>query len=158
MKKEFLNFSKIHSKTLVQESFLLEAGNFIKREIPAQISSFDFCEIFKKTFFTEDLPTTADVCYRFVKNLVKALAQHLNFQNQCQNLACQCHLYEHQREIKSCLKVFIFERLCYNRFQHSNLKVFFLCLTWQFSSWYFRNFSKSKNIKFTSNISIRGIP
>ena len=56
MKKDFLNFSKIHSKTLAQESFLLEAGNFIKREISAQVSSFDFCEIFKKHLFYRTPP------------------------------------------------------------------------------------------------------
>ena len=33
--------------------------NFIKKETPAQVFSCEFCEIFKNTFFTEDLQMTA---------------------------------------------------------------------------------------------------
>lgn len=116
-------------KHLYKSLFCSRPATSLKERFQHRYLPLTFAKFLRNTFFTEDLPTTADVCYRFVKNLVKASAQQLNFQNQCQNLACQCHLYEHQRGIKSCLKVFIFERLCYNRFQHSNLKVFFLCLT-----------------------------
>ena len=33
----------------------------IKKETLAQVFSFDFCEIFKNTFFTEHLRTTASI-------------------------------------------------------------------------------------------------
>ena len=36
-----------------------QACNFIKKEILAQMFSCEFCEIFKNTFFTEHLRTTA---------------------------------------------------------------------------------------------------
>ena len=36
-----------------------EACNFIKKETLAQVFSFEFYEIFKNTFFTEHLWTTA---------------------------------------------------------------------------------------------------
>ena len=36
-----------------------EACNFIKKETLAQMFSREFCEIFKNTFFTEHLRTTA---------------------------------------------------------------------------------------------------
>ena len=36
-----------------------EACNFIKKETLAQVFSCQFCEIFKNTFFTEYLQTTA---------------------------------------------------------------------------------------------------
>ena len=42
----------------MQES---EACNFIKKETLAQVFSCEFCEIFKNTFFTEHLWTTASV-------------------------------------------------------------------------------------------------
>ena len=32
-----------------------QACNFIKKEAPTQVFSFEFCEIFKNTFFTEHL-------------------------------------------------------------------------------------------------------
>ena len=38
-----------------------EGCNFIKKEIPAQVFSCEFCEISKNTFFTEHLWTTASV-------------------------------------------------------------------------------------------------
>ena len=37
----------------------LEACNFIKKEIVAQVFSCEFCEIFKNTFFIEHLWMTA---------------------------------------------------------------------------------------------------
>ena len=39
----------------------LQACNFIKKETLAQVLSCEFCEIFKKTFFTEHLWTTASI-------------------------------------------------------------------------------------------------
>ena len=36
-----------------------EACNFIKKDTLAQVFSCEFCEIFKNTFFTEHLWTTA---------------------------------------------------------------------------------------------------
>ena len=40
---------------------LSQAFNFIKKETLAQVFSCEFCEIFKNTFFTEHLRTTASV-------------------------------------------------------------------------------------------------
>ena len=42
-------FYKIHT----------EVCNFIKRETLAQLFSYEFCEIFKNNFFTEQLRVTA---------------------------------------------------------------------------------------------------
>ena len=42
-------FRKIHT----------EVCNFIKRETLAQLFSYEFCEIFKNKFFTEQLRVTA---------------------------------------------------------------------------------------------------
>ena len=36
-----------------------QACKFVKKEALAQVSSCDFCEVFKNTFFTEHLWTTA---------------------------------------------------------------------------------------------------
>ena len=36
-----------------------QACNFMKKETQAQLFSYEFCEIFKKTFFPEHLWTTA---------------------------------------------------------------------------------------------------
>ena len=38
-----------------------QACNFIKKESLAQVFSREFCEVFKNTFFTEHLSTTASV-------------------------------------------------------------------------------------------------
>ena len=38
-----------------------EACNFIKKETLAQVFSCEFCDIFKKTFFTEHLWATASI-------------------------------------------------------------------------------------------------
>ena len=58
------NFAKFKGKHLCQGLFFnevagLEAWNFIKDETLAQMLSFEFCEMFKNTFITEDLRTTA---------------------------------------------------------------------------------------------------
>ena len=53
-------FHKIHRKTPVPQSlFKPQACKFIKKETLAQVFSCDFCEVFKNTFFTEHLWTTA---------------------------------------------------------------------------------------------------
>ena len=41
------------------ESQRPQAWNFNKKETLTQVFSFEFCEIFKNTFFTEHLQTTA---------------------------------------------------------------------------------------------------
>ena len=41
----------------------VSACSFIKKEILAQVFSFDFRETFKNTFFAEDLWVTASVFY-----------------------------------------------------------------------------------------------
>ena len=53
---------------------LPEACNFIKKEILTQVFSCEFCEIFKNTFFTERLQTTA-----FVKKIVKNIKEQFKF-------------------------------------------------------------------------------
>ena len=55
------NFAKFTGKHLCQGPFFSrsEAGNFIKKEIVAQVFSCKFCEISKNTFSTEYLGTTA---------------------------------------------------------------------------------------------------
>ena len=44
-----------------------EACNFIKKETLGQVFSCEFCEIFKNTFFTEHLQTTASMLYDHVE-------------------------------------------------------------------------------------------
>ena len=44
-----------------------KASAFIKKETLAQVFSCEFCKIFKNTFFTEHLRTTASVCWRSLK-------------------------------------------------------------------------------------------
>ena len=67
MKKGVLEFSQnSQEKTCTRVIFLNEVGglqacNFIKKETLAQVFSCEFCEIFKNTFFTEHLWTTASI-------------------------------------------------------------------------------------------------
>ena len=69
MRKDVLkNFAKFIGKHLCQSfSFNKVAGlrpqvcNLIKKETLTQVFSCEFCEIFKNTFFTEDLRATACV-------------------------------------------------------------------------------------------------
>ena len=66
------NFSKFTGKHLCQGLILiklLEACNVIKKEVLAQAFSGKFCEIFKNTFSTEQLWTTAsDFTFWYDKN------------------------------------------------------------------------------------------
>ena len=67
MKKGVLEISQnSQQKTCTRVIFLnkvtdLQACNIIKKEIVAQVRSCEFCEIFKNTFFTEHLLTTASI-------------------------------------------------------------------------------------------------
>ena len=66
------NFCKIYRKppvpdSLFQWSCRFEACNFIQKEILAQVFSCEFCHIFKNTFFTENLRTTASPFYLFIE-------------------------------------------------------------------------------------------
>ena len=68
IKKDVLkNFAKFTGKYLCQSHFFskLQACNFIKKEILAQVFSCEFCEMFKNTFFTEHLRTTVSVPREF---------------------------------------------------------------------------------------------
>ena len=59
-KKKFLEISQnSQENSCTRVSFLIKAYNFIKKETLAQVFSCEFCEIFKNTFFTEHLWTTA---------------------------------------------------------------------------------------------------
>ena len=67
MKKSVLrNFTKFTAKHLCQSLFfnkvVAQACNFIKKETLAQVSSCEFYEISKNTFFIEHLWTTASKC------------------------------------------------------------------------------------------------
>ena len=53
---------------------LPEACNFIKKDTLTQVFFCEFCEIFKNTFFTEHLQTTA-----FVKKIVKNIKEQFKF-------------------------------------------------------------------------------
>ena len=54
------NLAKFTGKKLCQSLFLIKLqDNFIKKETLAQGFSCEFYEIFKNTFFTEHLQTTA---------------------------------------------------------------------------------------------------
>ena len=55
------NFAKLTGKHLFQGLFL---NKVTKKETLAQAFSCEFCEIFKNTFFTKQLWTTAsDICF-----------------------------------------------------------------------------------------------
>ena len=63
-KKRFLrNFAKFTGKHLCQSLFFNKvagaASNFIKKETLARVFSCKFCEISKKTLFTEHVSATA---------------------------------------------------------------------------------------------------
>ena len=64
-------FCKIHRKTPVPESFLIklqaQAGNFIKKEILAQVYSYEVCKISQNIFFAKHIQETASA---HVKNLL----------------------------------------------------------------------------------------
>ena len=42
--------------------FLSKTCNFIKKEIPKQVFSCEYCEIFKNTYFEEHLRTVVSKC------------------------------------------------------------------------------------------------
>ena len=65
-------FNKIHRKTPVPESLCCPAGKFIKKGTLAQVFSCEFCEIFKNTFFTEHLWTTASDALELYWNSISA--------------------------------------------------------------------------------------
>ena len=61
VKKSVLrNFAKFIGKHLCQR---LAACNFIKKGTVAQVFSCEFCEIFKNTYFTEHVWTTASLIH-----------------------------------------------------------------------------------------------
>ena len=53
--ENFANFIVKH----VPESLFYSAWNFLGKGTPAQLFSYEFCEIFKNNFFTEHFGTTA---------------------------------------------------------------------------------------------------
>ena len=52
-----------------------QACNFIKKEALAQVLSCEFCEIFKNTFFTEHLWTTASMTLKYEILIVRSSHQ-----------------------------------------------------------------------------------
>ena len=86
----FLNISqKSQEKTLCQnlffkKSYRPQVCNFIKRENLAQMFCFEFCKIFKNTFFTKHLLTTASVMMKqleYIELLTFRWILFRNFQN-----------------------------------------------------------------------------
>ena len=67
IKKPFLKISqKSRENTCTTDSFLIkeEAWGlqpYLKKEILAQVFSFEFCEIFQNSFFTEHIRTTVSI-------------------------------------------------------------------------------------------------
>ena len=59
--REYLHWSLFFIK--LQASNLLAYNSIKKRESPAQLLSWEFCQIFLKTFLTEYLRVPASVCY-----------------------------------------------------------------------------------------------
>ena len=55
------NFAKFTGKHLCQILFFSKVCNYITKEILAQVFSCEFCQIFKNTFFIENLQMTASV-------------------------------------------------------------------------------------------------
>ena len=70
VRKVFLEIlQNSHKNTCARVFFLLkfirpQACNFIKKETLTQVFSCEFCEIFKKSLFTEHLQATASTCPR----------------------------------------------------------------------------------------------
>ena len=65
-KGTFKNFTKFTGKHLFQSLVFnkvagLRSATLLKKETLAQVFSCEFCEIFKNTFFTEHIWTTASV-------------------------------------------------------------------------------------------------
>ena len=58
-KRVLKNFTKFTGKHLCQSLFLIKLKTFLKKEALTQVFSCKFCEIFKYTFFTEDLRVPA---------------------------------------------------------------------------------------------------
>ena len=59
-KKVFLKFSQnSQENTCARVSFLIKFNKVVKKETLAQVFSCEFCEIFKNSFFAEDLQATA---------------------------------------------------------------------------------------------------
>ena len=66
--KNFLKFRNIHRKTPVLESRFnnvagLKTWNFIKNETPTQVFSYEYCEIFKNTYFDEYLRISTSISF-----------------------------------------------------------------------------------------------
>ena len=63
VKKVFLNISQNSQENTCTKAYFLiklpEACNFIKRNTLAKMLFCEFCELFKNTFFTENLRVTA---------------------------------------------------------------------------------------------------
>ena len=60
----FLEISQnSQENTCARVSFLIDSCNFIKKETLAEVFSYEICKIFKNTFFTEHLWTTASATW-----------------------------------------------------------------------------------------------
>ena len=69
-KKVFLKFSQnSQENTCVRVSFLIKFNKVVKKETLAQVFSCEFCEIFKNSFFAEDLQMTASAVNFFHKKI-----------------------------------------------------------------------------------------
>ena len=85
MKKVFLEISQnSQENTCARASFLikLQAYNFIKKETLTQVFSCEFCKIFKNTYFTEHLWTTASKVFSLSKNINTLILFIVSWKNQ----------------------------------------------------------------------------
>ena len=67
------------------------ASNVIKKETPKQVLSCEFCELFKNTFFTEQVQTTASVgsknYFKTIKEDIKRCSmKYVIFQSSIYNM------------------------------------------------------------------------
>ena len=70
-------FRKIERKTPVPEFLFLKVSVF--SQTLARVFSYEFCEIFKNTFFTEHFRTTASKLTIFLKDSITDVWQGLKY-------------------------------------------------------------------------------
>ena len=84
-KKMFVEiWQNSQENTCARASFLikLQAYNFIKKETLTQVFSCEFCKIFKNTYFTEHLWTTASKVFSLSKNINTLILFIVSWKNQ----------------------------------------------------------------------------
>ena len=123
MEKSVLkNIPKSAGKQLCRSLFLIKLqGNFIKKEIPTQVLSFEFCKKFKSTFFTEYIRVTASDTQngKIFLNVLKVFLKILNMFDHFSTLPIKILMIITLSVIRN-LQVRINKTFCYNSF-HTNI-------------------------------------